>query len=164
MTKVTFGGNRGAFLDMIAYSEGTSLMGDNGYNVIVGSTPKKPNLFTDYSKHPNILIYIKNLKVSSTAAGRYQLLHRYYEPYRKMLHLNDFSPYAQDCIALQQIKECHALKNVDEGRFNLAVVQCKNIWASLPSAPYGQPQRKIGDLRKVYVASGGTFSDENKEE
>ena len=45
--------NERAFLDMIAVSEiGPALLAksDNGYNVLVGATPKKPLLFSDYSK------------------------------------------------------------------------------------------------------------------
>ena len=41
-----------AFLDMIAWSElGEELIdiSDNGYNVIVGSTPSRPILFNDQS-------------------------------------------------------------------------------------------------------------------
>ena len=83
--------NERAFLDMIAVSEiGPALLAksDNGYNVLVGATPKKPLLFSDYSKHPGIL----NKALNSTAAGRYQLLFRYWKHYSKLLGRPDFTP------------------------------------------------------------------------
>ena len=65
-------GNRQAFLDMLAWSEGTSTIteSDNGYNVLVGSTPEHPLLFESYADHPRIL----NPDLDSTAAGRYRLM------------------------------------------------------------------------------------------
>jgi muramidase (phage lysozyme) len=65
--------NIAAFIDTIAYSEGTSTINnsDDGYNVLVGSTPNHPILFNDYSTHPNVL----NHALDSTAAGRYQIIH-----------------------------------------------------------------------------------------
>lgn len=86
--------NEKAFLDMIAYSEiGPELLAlsDNGYNVIVGSTPKNPLLFTSYADHPRRLITLRP-GLKSTAAGRYQLLSRYFDSYKKQLHLRTFRP------------------------------------------------------------------------
>lgn len=145
--------NRRAFLDMIAFSEGTIRYGDqNGYNVIVGGS-----LFDDYSDHPRKLVDLgKGLK--STAAGRYQLLARYFDAYKKLLGLKDFSPASQDAIALQQIKECHALKFIDAGLFDYAVTECAHIWASLPGAGYGQHENDMDKLRQAYQKAGGTLA------
>ena len=66
--------NEKAFLDMLAHSEiGEALLAvsDNGYNVIVGSTPTKPDLFTSYANHPRKLVRLGEF-LQSTAAGRYQ--------------------------------------------------------------------------------------------
>jgi muramidase (phage lysozyme) len=142
--------NRKAFLDTIAFSEGTSHLGDNGYNVVVGGT-----LFRSYATHPHPIILLPNLKIHSTAAGRYQLLFRYYEPYRKLLKLKDFSPESQDKIAIQQIKECKALGDVDAGNFTNAVQKCAHIWASLPGAGYGQHENTLVKLEEVYKNAGG---------
>ena len=94
---------RKAFLDMVAWSEGTDNgrqpTRNHGYDVIVGG-----ELFTDYSDHPRKLVTL-NPKLKSTAAGRYQLLSRWWDSYRKQLGLKDFSPKSQDAVALQQIKE-----------------------------------------------------------
>ncbi len=145
---------------MLAYSElGPKLLAisNNGYNVIVGSTPKKPLLFNDYTNHPHQLITL-NAKLKSTAAGRYQLLGKYFDFYSKLLGLKDFSPASQDAIAIQQIKERKALADIDAGHFDLAVWKCKNIWASLPGAGYGQHENNIDVLRNVYVMAGGSLT------
>jgi muramidase (phage lysozyme) len=143
--------NRKAFLDMIAWSEGTSTIAesDNGYNVLVGG-----KLFFTYNDHPRQLVTI-NSKLKSTAAGRYQLLARYFDHYKKLLKLPDFSAPSQDAIAIQQIKECKALNDIDEGNIEFAVKKCSNIWASFPGNNYGQHQQKISALLAVYTEAGG---------
>lgn len=147
--------NRKAFLDTIAASEGTSIIkgSDNGYNVMIGGS-----LFKDYSKHPNPRVWIKSINNYSTAAGRYQLLYKYYEAYKFMLKLPDFSPASQDAIAIQQIKECHALIDVDNGNFKDAINKCRRIWASLPGAGYGQHENSMDNLLAVYKNAGGLLS------
>jgi muramidase (phage lysozyme) len=146
--------NRKAFLDMIAVSEGTKGHGDDGYNVIVGG-----ELFNGYADHPRKLITLNKKGLKSTAAGRYQLLSRYYDAYKKQLNLPDFSPASQDAIAIQQIKERKALDDVDAGHFELAVKKCRNIWASLPGAGYGQHENTIEYLKKAYSAAGGSIAE-----
>ncbi|ENQ3108787.1 lysozyme, partial [Bacillus cereus] len=103
------GENVCAFLDMIAFSEiGKAMLNDpstdNGYRVLVGSTPGKLILMRDYSDHPNV--YYKPL--DSTAAGRYQILFKYWPHYKAQLNLKDFSPISQDLYVLQQLKEQRA--------------------------------------------------------
>lgn len=161
--------NEKAFLDMIAFSElGTALLdaSDNGYNVIVGSTAARPDLFTDYSDHPRKHVHLLHKDGSpifdqhgaplvSTAAGRYQLLVHWFDVYKVQLGLPDFSPDSQDAIALQQIKECRALDDINAGRFEAAVAKCANIWASLPGAGYGQRENKMAALKQAYMEAGG---------
>ena len=146
--------NQKAFLDMIAVSEiGTRLLAksDNGYNVIVGG-----ELFNNgYVDHPRKLVALPRLGIKSTAAGRYQLLARYWDAYRKQLGLKDFSPASQDAVALQQIKERRALTDIEAGRIADAVEKCKNIWASLPGAGYGQHENKLDTLLAAYRKAGG---------
>ena len=84
---------------------------NHGYDVIVGG-----ELFTDYSDHPRKLVTL-NPKLKSTGAGRYQLLSRWWDAYRKQLGLKDFSPKSQDAVALQQIKERGALPMIDRGGY-----------------------------------------------
>ena len=147
-----------AFLDMLAHSEiGPALLAqsDDGYDVQVGG-----KLFTDYSKHPKVIVtlIIKGRVVKSSAAGRYQLLSKYYDAYRKLLKLNDFSPASQDQIALQQIKEQGAIRNIKEGNIAVAIDKCRNIWASLPGAGYGQHENDLDQLLKVYQEAGGMLA------
>ena len=152
--------NRTAFLDMIAHSElgaGLIAVSDNGYNIVVGSTVSHPILFNPYTDHPRRLIKL-SASLSSTAAGRYQLLARYYDAYKVSLHLLDFSPDSQDRIAMQQITECHALPDIDAGRISDAVAKCAHIWASLPGVAYGQHTNKLADLQTAYLQAGGILA------
>ena len=152
--------NESAFLDMFAWSEiGPALLAvsDNGYNVIVGSTPSNPNLFISYSDHPRKLVQLRPGLVS-TAAGRYQLLERYFDAYKLVMMLPDFSYSSQDAIALQQIKESGAQNDVRLGNFADAVIKCSHIWASLPGNTYEQSENKLADLQAAYIAAGGTLS------
>ena len=144
-----------AFLDMIAWSEGTTKVkgSDNGYNVLVGG-----KLFTGYADHPRVVVDLPRLGIKSSAAGRYQLLARYFDVYKKQLGLKDFSPAAQDAIAIQQIRERKALPDIEAGRFADAVAKCRNIWASLPGAGYGQHEHKIADLEAAYRKAGGVVA------
>lgn len=146
-----------AFLDMIAHSEGTDngrqRTNDHGYDVIVGG-----QIFTGYRDHPRKLVTLNKLGIKSTAAGRYQLLSRYFDAYRNQLGLKDFSPLSQDLIALQQIKECRAISHVERGEFVRAITKVKNIWASLPGAGYGQHENKLVDLAAVYQRKGGVLA------
>ena len=145
--------NRKAFLTMIATAEGTVKLGDNGYNVLVGGS-----LFTGYADHPRKAVYLPKYKIKSTAAGRYQILSRYYTFYKKLLKLKDFSPASQDAIAIQMIKEQGALQDVDEGRIDAAIEKVSNIWASMPGAGYGQREVAIASLRKSFVDAGGLIA------
>ena len=79
---VEINNQRKAFLDMLAWSEGIDngrqKTRNHGYDVIVGG-----ELFTDY------LITSQTChakpKLKSTGAGRYQLLSRWWDAYRKKL-------------------------------------------------------------------------------
>ncbi len=145
--------NMSAFLDMIAFSEGTADHGDDGYNVIVGGS-----LFNNYDDHPRELIDLPRLGIKSTAAGRYQLLARYYDAYKSQLDLPDFSPESQDAIAVKQIHERGAIDDIDEGRFAVAVSKVHNIWASLPGAGYQQHENTIERLQEAYERAGGVVA------
>ncbi|MCP1489874.1 muramidase (phage lysozyme) [Pseudomonas fluorescens] len=148
-----------AFLDMLAWSEGT----DNGkqptrncgYDVIVGG-----ELFSDYTDHPRKLVLLSKFGIKSTAAGRYQLLSKYWDSYRTSLKLTGgFTPENQDRVAIQQIREQGALKDIQAGYVTNAITRCSNIWASLPGAGYGQHEHDSEDLIAYYVSVGGDLSD-----
>lgn len=146
-----------AFLDMLAWSEGTDngrqATKDRGYDVIVGG-----QLFNGYADHPRVLVDLPRLKIQSTAAGRYQLLRRYFDAYRRTLGLNDFSPLSQDLIALQQIRERRALPLIQAGKITEAIAAVRNIWASLPGAGYGQHEHKLDNLLAIYRKAGGVIA------
>ena len=147
MPRIATTRNLAAFLDMIAHSEGTAGKGDDGYNVIVGG-----KLFDTYADHPRVLVHLRP-GLASTAAGRYQLLERFFDSYKAQLDLADFSPANQDLIALRQIKECGALEDVKAGQ--TAVRSCARIWASLPGSPYGQRTNEMEALQDIYIGAGG---------
>ena len=143
--------NRKAFLSAISVSEGTANIGDQqGYNVLVGET-----IFYGYMDHPRKLVNLPKLGIKSTAAGRYQILARYYDAYKKQLGLKDFTPDSQDRIALQMIKECKALPLIDAGKFEEAITACKSRWASFKGAGYGQHEHTMDFLKTAYLEAGG---------
>lgn len=142
------------FLDLIAYSEGTSTDPHtlkDGYDVIVGGVDGHHE-FTDYSDHPfangrpAIVVRQSVPPLLSTAAGRYQLLARYWTVYKKQLKLADFSPLSQDLVALQQVRECRAIADILKGNLSSAIDKCHNIWASFPGNDYGQGGKTIAAL------------------
>lgn len=154
------GSNVLAFLDALAWSEGTSTSKhtkDDGYDVVVGGIDS-PNTFSSYRGHPAVLVTVNRKGLKSTAAGRYQLLLRYYRAYKLTLNLPDFSPVSQDKVAIRQIKEQGALLDVIAGRIDLAVDKCRNIWASLPGAGYGQREHSLDDFIAHYIAAGGRLA------
>ncbi|ANE74126.1 glycoside hydrolase family protein [Dickeya solani] len=151
-----------AFLDMLAFSEGTAthpLTCNRGYDVIVTGIDGKPEIFTDYRDHPFAngrpgKIFNKQGQ-RSTAAGRYQQLYRYWPAYKTQLALPDFGPHSQDTLAIQLIREQRALDDIMQGRLTLAITRCNNIWASLPGAGYGQREHNAERLVAVYQQAGG---------
>ena len=149
--------NRKAFLDMLAWSEiGPALLAesDNGYNVLVGSTPAHPLLFNSYAHHPHVI----NHALNSSAAGRYQIIYPTYFNLCHMLGVSDFEPDTQDNMAIQLISGRGALEDVDLGNFADAVAKCAAEWASLPGGTSGQPSHSLADLEKIYISMGGELA------
>jgi len=147
-----------AFLDLIAWSEGTDNgrqpTRDQGYDVVVGGS-----LFDCYADHPRRLVNLPALGIKSTAAGRYQILARYWDHYRKQLGLSGgFTPLNQDWVALQLIGECKALDDIKAGRITDAIHKCRSRWASLPGAGYGQHEHKVNSLLAAYSKAGGALA------
>ena len=89
---VEINNQRKAFLDMLAWSEGT----DNDVRkpeIMVMTARKRREPFTDYLVLPRKLVTL-NPKLKSTGAGRYQLLFLLVGclPQGSALGLKDFSP------------------------------------------------------------------------
>ena len=125
-----------AFLDMLAWAEGTSTIkaSDDGYNVLYGG-----GMFYGYADHPRrkLTFPINGKPVTSSAAGRYQLLERYWDAYRASLRLSGgFTPENQDRIALQQIRERRA---------------------SFPGNSYGQNPHRLEKLLAQWQKLGGAL-------
>jgi muramidase (phage lysozyme) len=159
------GQNALAFLDMLAWSEiGTANLAasDDGYNVIVTGIDGKLDLFSRYADHPfasgRASKVINSKGLTSNASGRYQQMLKDWPHYRDLLKLPDFGPPSQDRLAIQHIKECRALVDIQAGNIASAIGKCSNIWASLPGNAYGQPVRPIDGLIARYVAAGGVLT------
>lgn len=145
--------NERAFLDMIAYAEGTS--GPHGYRTLFGG-----GLFDDFADHPRRLIPFTNgrgERLNSSAAGRYQFLRKTWDSLAKNLALSDFGPANQDRAALELIRQRGALKDVQAGRIATAIAKIAPIWASMPGAGYAQPEKKLTTLVAKYSAAGGNL-------
>jgi muramidase (phage lysozyme) len=78
--------------------------------------------------------------------------------YKGLLNLPDFGPASQDKWAKQLIKERRALDDIEAGNITSAISKCRNIWASLPGAGYGQPEHKLDRLLAQYKAAGGRLA------
>lgn len=147
-----------AFLDMLAYSEGTSTVpgSDDGYNVNVGR-----GLFQGYAAHPRIPVMTK--WGWSDAAGRYQVMAAIpgkiktdtWDWASRACGVSDFSPAAQDKVAVYLITRRGALADIEAGRLADAITKCRKEWASLPGAGYGQREHKFEALRAQYLLHGG---------
>lgn len=139
-----FSPNVRAFLDMIAYAEGT----DDYYNIIFGGS-----LFESYKDHPNIKV--KNGKYSSTAAGRYQFLYKTWKELERALGLNDFSPPSQDFATIEILRRSYALKkietNSDLKSFKEAVKLIGNTWASMPGSQYKQGNKTLDQIYDFFI-------------
>lgn len=164
-SKAKIGHNLNAFLDGLAWAEGTStspITLDDGYDIIVTGIDG-PERFIDYSTHPfsngRPSKRINARGLTSNAAGRYQFMLKDYLHYKKQLGLIDFGAISQDVWAIQLIRERRALPLIEMGQIAAAVDLCRNLWASLPGAGYGQQERKMEDFLKVYERQGGVLWD-----
>jgi muramidase (phage lysozyme) len=148
-----------AFLSLIGWSEFTSrstITQNNGYDIIVTGLDG-PSRFDDYSDHPFAphfnrppVQWKRNPDMFSTAAGRYQILYRFWAIYKVQLGLANFGPAAQDQVALQLIKECHAVPLIISGDVAAAITACSSRWASFPGNNYGQHSHDMDSLLAQY--------------
>ncbi len=149
-----------SFLDLIAFSEGTSsspITKNDGYDVIVSGI-HGPQIFEEYDIHPfargrRPIVVRLNPLLESTASGRYQLLLRYWAGYRSLLHYTDFSPLVQDQIAVELLKERHAIPMLLAGDIESAITACCEAWASFPGNKY----REGGHSMETLVAKYKSF-------
>ena len=142
-----------AFLAAISKAEG----GD--YNLMYGGVVGKKNdkwRFTDFSTHPG-----PGSDGRTTAAGRYQINKaNWQENGVKKMGLSDFSPETQDLIAVESIRQVHALENVIEGDIDSATRKTSSVWAAIPKGAHlandaGQPYMQYERFLKIFVENGG---------
>jgi muramidase (phage lysozyme) len=165
ITEAAAGGrNVLAFLDMLAWAElGSDYLerSDDGYNVIVTGIDNELELFSDYSIHPFSMgrrsKVINRRGLTSNASGRYQFMLKHWAHYRDLIGLPDFGPVSQDRWAIRLMAEQGALQDIKAGRIVLAIMRCRNIWASLPAAGYGQREHRVEDLLEQFMAAGGSM-------
>lgn len=171
-----------AFLDMLAShgveaTQDDPVTLDNGYDILVQGQPIWLNdgkqtpipsglvysrgihsrFQNSYADHPNVLVQV-NPKLQSSAAGRYQIMTKWWPAYKKQLGLPDFSPLSQDKYAVQQLRERGAIVMLQQGRLLDAIKACSSVWASLPGNNYGQNQASVNLLIAAYNAAGGNFT------
>jgi muramidase (phage lysozyme) len=146
-----------AFLDTLAWCEGTAGKGEDGYNILVNDGGAD-EFFHSYKDHPRVRVFLKGPNVYSDAAGRYQILSRWWDQYKTRLHLLDFMPENQDRYAINLIKECKAYNLIVGGAITDAFTACRSRWASLPGAGYNQRERTMAECLAMFVKAGGTIS------
>jgi muramidase (phage lysozyme) len=150
------------FLDMLAWSEGTSTSPvtlANGYDVIVSGVDG-PHTFTDYSEHPfangrpAIEVVAPGelfpMGLRSTASGRYQIILPTWRSLEVALALTDFSPQSQDAAALELIRQRGQIETILSGNIHAAIMGCSAIWASLPGSTARQGGKTMGELLAQY--------------
>ena len=169
-----------AFLDLIAWSEGTQthpLTKDNGYDVIASGVDGL-HVFTDYSCHPfttgrkpivvreeqqpqygpekdkngNAVLLIHGMipEIISTASDRYQIILPTWEHLREAARVGTFSPMNQDLAAVKLIEEAHATESIVNGRLPMAFQLVSNTLASFPGNLYGQGGHSADELLSYY--------------
>lgn len=136
-----------AFLDVIAYAEGTSNMPNKGYNTLFGH-----GQFSSFADHPRQRIPFGS--TSSSASGRYQIMDFTWDEEKAKLGLKDFSPVSQDLVALSRILMRGGLDELLKGDIRGVINATRKEWASFPGANYpGQGMKRMEDLLKVYDQS-----------
>jgi muramidase (phage lysozyme) len=156
-----------AFLSMIAYSEGTDRAADPyrvtyGYRYTIKSLSDHPAVTGEWrgERLPDAVCSAAGYGPGcvSTAAGRYQLIRPTWLACKRALGLQDFSPDSQDAAAVYLIRQRGALDHVKAGRIGEAVAACRQEWASLPGAGYGQPERRLAGLVDAFRGAGGVLA------
>jgi len=156
-----------AFLWALRYGEGTQ--GEEGYRTLFGGklflgADGIYSTFDDFADHPRtrITFTLRNGKrLTSTAAGAYQILEKTWDGVCNQYGFLNFEPPTQDLAAIALIHGRKALEDVVEGRIHIAVLKCNKEWASLPGSPYGQPVVTLEEFRREYEEAGGLFMNED---
>lgn len=134
-----------AFLDMIAFAEGT--LGKDEYYAQYGQPPA-----TSLKSHPGsrVCLDIRGKTVCSTAAGRYMFLERIWASTAKKLGLRDFMPKNQDRAALYLLYMHGVIPIIQNGQIAQAIDRVKRTWSTMPNSPYGQPTQRLDALLAIF--------------
>ena len=142
---------------MLAWSEGT----DNGR--------QKPEIMVMTSlwrraiywllRSPSQTCHAKPKTQNHCGAGRYQLLSRWWDAYRKQLAWK---------TSLRKVRTLWHCSDGERGGLTYdwswwisvrQIDRCSNIWASLPGAGYGQFEHKADSLIAKFKEAGGTVRE-----
>ena len=140
-----------AFSHAVRFCEGTP--DEDGYRRMFGG--KLFDSFADHPRQVQTFTLRKGGKLSSTAAGAYQILSRTWDGVRKKYPFPDFSPEYQDLAFVALVEGRKALADLVKGDLPTVVKKCALEWASLPGSPYGQPVKKYEEVQRVYLEHGG---------
>jgi muramidase (phage lysozyme) len=148
-----------AFLDTTAEAEG----GD--YNFKYGAVAGKKNdpwRFDDFSTHPGA-----GFGGSSTAAGRYQITIATWREMGGNMGLTDFSPQAQDLMAVDIMRTDKVLSSLEAGDIQPVLKRESGRWAALPQGKdlpgrYPQPYMKYDDFYKSFMKNVEKYKGSGK--
>ena len=144
-----------AILDTIAWAEGTIKYGQfDGYNVLFGGKTFNDNFDHPWNIYPQPEKFYFNdngVQNWSTAAGRYQFLQKTWNQISSDNLLRSFNESNQDIGAiLLAISKQNFLESLETEDYEKSFDSIKEIWASLPAAGYGQPEKKMIDTLNYF--------------
>lgn len=144
-----------------AYLTAISLAEGGDYNLKYGGVIGKKNdkwRITDFSTHPG-----PGIDGKTTASGRYQINRaNWQENGIKKMGLNDFSADTQDLIAVESIRQVHAIDDVIKGDIAEACRKTARVWAAIPKGPdlpndAGQPYMRYDKFLQAFKDHGGSI-------
>ncbi|MGD8170438.1 glycoside hydrolase family 24 protein [Vibrio sp. TRT 21S02] len=150
-----------AFMRMIRVGEGT--VGNKGYETLFGGKSFIKDYDKSWDDHPRIHRPFGN--TTSTAAGAYQVMEKTWDDdnmvaRRRKYKVDDFSPRNQDLfgVILLKYKRRYAWPLLISGNIEESISLDEGgekrgyayEWASLPTSPYGQPQKTMEDALSIF--------------
>lgn len=142
-----------ALHDTLAFAEGTRARSNDGYDILFGGTN-----ISSCARHPNQCI--KYGKSCSTAAGRYQFLYRTWDSIANARGYATFEPENQErgaAYLISSVRKANvpADRALSSAEFTNVITKLSYEWASLPPGQYGQPNKSMAELRRVYCSVAG---------
>ncbi|NRS89879.1 muramidase (phage lysozyme) [Flavobacterium sp. 7E] len=174
-----------AFMRAIKEKEGFA--GDIGYETNCGGQSFIKDFGKDWTKHPDVSVYISRIGKNSDAAGAYQIMGSTWDDskfknLREQYSVNDFTAINQDKFALLLLKYKRTTKigptrlkelewdskygeaygdmiqKIIDKDLDKAIFIASLEWASLPGAPYGQEDKNY--TNKDFIAIYDKFLKE----